>query len=74
MAAAEDFKKARDKYGVSLDEIKWGMQRSGRDDPAFGALYSMADCLALNVRGGVVARHYWNMEWAKARHSSCIDS
>lgn len=52
------------KYGLSLDDIQLGMERSGSPCPYFGARYVLADGLAVCVKGGLKARHLWNMRRA----------
>lgn len=66
MATAEQFKLAKEKYGLGLNEIKKGIELSGVDDPDFGARYIMAASLAVSVHGD---RHKWNMDYAIARAS-----
>ena len=61
---ASRIRDARDKYGISYDDIIEGMRCSGSDDPDFGARYSLAASLAVNIRGGEDARHEWNMRRA----------
>ena len=64
MNISDKFKEARKRYNISFSDIKLGMSKSGSNDPDFGARYSIADNLAVNIKGGKEARHIWNMQRA----------
>lgn len=54
---------ARQKYGVSFNDIKEGMRLANTDDPDLGARYSLANSLSIKVHGD---RHEWNLRVAKS--------
>lgn len=70
MAELSEIREVSYATGMSVGEIRSGMESIGTDDPTLGAGYAAGAGLAVRIKGD---RHQWNVDYAHGMRGRILE-